>query len=97
MVIRKSSVCCSQSFRCISGPPKKTRMTMQSERLSPEATGSKRGRYEQSADSLSDYMRLLLGALLDHNFNNPAGAVEKSSTCTMSTTPKWAATFLIVG
>ena len=52
-----------------------------------------RARYEQSADSLSDYLRLFSGALLDHNFNNPAGAVEKSSTCTMSTTPKWAATF----
>ena len=36
-----------------------------------------RARYEQSADSLSDYMRLFSGALLDHNFNNPAGAVEK--------------------
>ena len=33
--------------------------------------------YQQSADSLSDYMRLFSGALLDHNFNNPAGAVEK--------------------
>ena len=74
----KSSVCCSQSFWRKSGPPKKTRMTMQSERLSPEATGSEtRARYEQSADSLSDYMRLFSGALLDHNFNNPAGAVEK--------------------
>ena len=36
-----------------------------------------RARYEQTADSLSDYMRLFSGALLDHNFNNPAGAVEK--------------------
>ncbi len=33
--------------------------------------------YERTADSLSDYMRLFSGALLDHNFNNPAGAVEK--------------------
>lgn len=33
--------------------------------------------YQQSADSLSDYMRLFSGALLDHNFNKPAGAVEK--------------------
>lgn len=33
--------------------------------------------YERSADSLSDYMRLFSGALLDHNFNNPTGAVEK--------------------
>lgn len=33
--------------------------------------------YERSADSLSDYMRLFSGALLDHNFNNPVGAVEK--------------------
>lgn len=33
--------------------------------------------YERAADSLSDYMRLFSGALLDHNFNNPAGAVEK--------------------
>lgn len=36
-----------------------------------------RARYERTADSLSDYMRLFSGALLDHNFNNPAGAVEK--------------------
>ena len=36
-----------------------------------------RVRYERTADSLSDYMRLFSGALLDHNFNNPAGAVEK--------------------
>lgn len=33
--------------------------------------------YQQSADSLSDYMRLFSEALLDHNFNKPAGAVEK--------------------
>jgi len=33
--------------------------------------------YERTVDSLSDYMRLFSGALLDHNFNNPAGAVEK--------------------
>lgn len=33
--------------------------------------------YERTADSLSDFMRLFSGALLDHNFNNPAGAVEK--------------------
>lgn len=33
--------------------------------------------YESTADSLSDYMRLFSEALLDHNFNNPAGAVEK--------------------
>lgn len=33
--------------------------------------------YQQSADSLSDYMRLFSGALLDHNFNKPTGAVEK--------------------
>jgi len=33
--------------------------------------------YERAADSLSDYIRLFSGALLDHNFNNPAGAVEK--------------------
>ncbi len=33
--------------------------------------------YERTADSLSDYMRLFAGALLDHHFNNPAGAVEK--------------------
>ena len=33
--------------------------------------------YQESADSLSDYMRLFSGALLDHNFNKPAGAVEK--------------------
>ena len=33
--------------------------------------------YEQEADSLSDFMRLFSGALLDHHFNNPAGAVEK--------------------
>lgn len=33
--------------------------------------------YQQSADSLSDYMRLFSGALLDHNFNKPVGAVEK--------------------
>lgn len=33
--------------------------------------------YQKSADSLSDYMRLFSGALLDHNFNKPAGAVEK--------------------
>lgn len=33
--------------------------------------------YEQTSDSLSDYMRLFSGALLDHNFNNPTGAVEK--------------------
>lgn len=33
--------------------------------------------YEQTSDSLSDYMRLFSGALLDHNFNNPVGAVEK--------------------
>lgn len=33
--------------------------------------------YEQTSDSLSDYMRLFAGALLDHNFNNPGGAVEK--------------------
>lgn len=36
-----------------------------------------RARYERTADSLSDYMRLFSGALLDYNFNNPAGAVEK--------------------
>lgn len=36
-----------------------------------------RARYERTADSLSDYMRLFSGALLDHNFNNPVGAVEK--------------------
>lgn len=33
--------------------------------------------YQQSADSLSDYMRLFSGALLDHNFNKPTDAVEK--------------------
>lgn len=33
--------------------------------------------YENTADSLSDYMRLFSEALLDHNFNKPAGAVEK--------------------
>lgn len=33
--------------------------------------------YENTADSLSDYMRLFSGAMIDHNFNNPAGAVEK--------------------
>ena len=33
--------------------------------------------YQESTDSLSDYMRLFSGALLDHNFNKPAGAVEK--------------------
>lgn len=36
-----------------------------------------RARYERTADSLSDYMRLFSGAMVDHNFNNPAGAVEK--------------------
>lgn len=36
-----------------------------------------RGLYESTADSLSDYMRLFSEALLDHNFNNPAGAIEK--------------------
>lgn len=36
-----------------------------------------RALYESTADSLSDYMRLFSGALIDHNFNNPAGAVEK--------------------
>jgi hypothetical protein len=51
-----------------------------------------RARYEQSADSLSDYMRLFSGALLDHNLDRMDGS-RKSSTCTMSTTPKWAATF----
>lgn len=33
--------------------------------------------YKSTADSLSDYMRLFSGAMVDHNFNNPAGAVEK--------------------
>lgn len=33
--------------------------------------------YTQTANSLSDYMQLFSGALLDHNFNKPAGAVEK--------------------
>ena len=36
-----------------------------------------RALYEHTADSLSDYMRLFSGAMVDHNFNNPAGAVEK--------------------
>lgn len=36
-----------------------------------------RARYERTADSLSDYIRLFSGALLDHYFNNPAGAVGK--------------------
>ena len=36
-----------------------------------------RNLYESTADSLSDYMRLFSEALLDHNFNKPAGAVEK--------------------
>ena len=36
-----------------------------------------RALYESTADSLSDYMRLFSGALIDHNFNNPAGAIEK--------------------
>ena len=36
-----------------------------------------RARYERTVGSLSDYMRLFSGALLDYNFNNPAGAVEK--------------------
>lgn len=33
--------------------------------------------YEQSKDSLSDYVRLTAGALVDYNFNNPAGALDK--------------------
>lgn len=33
--------------------------------------------YERSSDSLSDYMRLFSGALIDHNSNHPEGAVEK--------------------
>lgn len=33
--------------------------------------------YEQTKDSLSDYVRLKAGAMIDYNFNNPRGAVEK--------------------
>ena len=36
-----------------------------------------RALYDSTADSLSDYMRLFSGALIDHNFNKPVGAVEK--------------------
>ncbi|WP_289764432.1 pepsin/retropepsin-like aspartic protease family protein [uncultured Duncaniella sp.] len=47
------------------------------ETISRSAWFETRACYERTADSLSDYMRLFSGALLDHNFNNPAGAVEK--------------------
>lgn len=36
-----------------------------------------RDRYERTADSLSDFMRLFSGALLDNYFNEPKGTVEK--------------------
>ena len=47
--------------------------------------------YESAADSLSDYMRLFSEALLDHNFNNPAGVSRKFSVSTKSTMRRWGA------
>lgn len=52
-----------------------------------------RARYEQSADSLSDYMRLFSGRCSTIISTIRRAPSRKSSTCTMSTTPKWAATF----